>query len=66
VDTGTCDSCGTEGCDDLAPLNRLYVTPEAWDQEEKVVRVEEVESWCSACRTHYPHQLVGPAGDAAG
>lgn len=55
--TERCDSCGDDGVEVVA-LHRLYVTPEAWDQEEKVEIVPEVEQWCSVCRTHYPHALV--------
>lgn len=58
MDTGTCDSCGDEARDDLATLHRLYVTPAAWDTEEKVTEVDEVERWCVPCRTHYPHRLA--------
>jgi hypothetical protein len=66
VDHGTCDSCGEVDCDDLLALHRLYVTPEAWDTEGKVTRVDDVERWCAACRTHYPHVPVGADGDAPG
>lgn len=50
-----CDSCGGDATE-VVPVHRVYVTPAAWDTEEKVVVVDEVERWCSACRTHYPHQ----------
>ena len=40
-------------------MHRVYVTPEAWDTEEKVEVVDEVERWCFPCRTHYPHVEVG-------
>ena len=54
---GTCESCGapTEA-DDLVAVHRVYVTPEAWDTEEKVDVVDEVERWCFPCRSLYPHQ----------
>lgn len=58
MDPGTCDSCGGEGRDDLAALHRLYVTPAAWDTEEEVTELAEVEHWCIPCRTHYPHRPV--------
>jgi len=58
VDSGTCDSCGDPGRDDLIALHRLYVTPEAWDTEGNVTRDPDVERWCSACRSHYPHELI--------
>jgi hypothetical protein len=53
----TCESCGGEA-DDPVRVRRVYVTPEAWDTEEKVEVVDEVEVWCYPCRTHYPHQVV--------
>jgi hypothetical protein len=54
---GHCDSCGDDSVPVVA-LHRLYVTPEAWDREEKVEVVDELERWCVPCRTHYPHQLI--------
>lgn len=39
-------------------MHRVYVTPERWDQEEKVEVVDEIETWCIVCLTHYPHQPV--------
>ncbi len=57
TDRDRCDSCGDDDVEVVA-LHRLYVTPEAWDQEEKVEVVADVERWCSVCRTHYPHALV--------
>jgi hypothetical protein len=56
-DRTACDSCGAPD-DDLVAVHRVYVTPEAWDQEEKVDVVDDVERWCFPCRTMYPHQLV--------
>ena len=58
-----CDSCGGEASDTVA-LHRVYVTPAAWDTEEKVQVLDEVERWCSACRSHYPHQEVVEGGQA--
>jgi hypothetical protein len=57
-----CDSCGRSD-EPVAPVRRVYVTPERWDQEPKVEVVDDVESWCVVCQTHYPHQPVG--ADAA-
>ena len=57
MSSGTCDSCGRDA-DDLERVNRVYVTPESWDQEGKAEVVPDVESWCFPCRTHYPHQEV--------
>jgi hypothetical protein len=53
----TCDSCGASS-DDLVAVHRLYVTPESWDTEGKVDKVDEVERWCFPCRTHYPHETA--------
>ncbi|WCO67079.1 hypothetical protein PO878_21560 [Iamia majanohamensis] len=55
METGTCDSCGDVDRDDLVTLQRLYVTPGA-PGEEPEVRTADIERWCAACRTHYPHQ----------
>jgi hypothetical protein len=52
-----CTSCGSDA-DDVIAVRRVYVTPAAWDTEEKVEVVEEVEQWCFPCRTHYPHEEV--------
>jgi hypothetical protein len=55
--TDHCDSCGDQGVE-VARVHRIYLTPEAWDQEEKVEVLEAVERWCFPCRSSYPHQLV--------
>jgi hypothetical protein len=54
-----CDSCGRdeEGLD-LLTVHRVYVTPEAWDTPGKVEVLDDVEQWCFACRSHYPHQEI--------
>ena len=39
-------------------MRRVYVTPETWDTEGKVEVMDDIESWCFSCRTHYPHQEV--------
>lgn len=57
---GTCDSCGETDAE-LEAVHRVYVTPAAWDTEEKVEVLDDVERWCFPCRTHYPHQEVGAA-----
>jgi hypothetical protein len=58
----TCDSCGRdEPADDVVAVHRVYVTPAAWDTEERVEMVDEVEHWCFPCRSHYPHQELGAA-----
>jgi hypothetical protein len=60
-ETRRCTSCGSDA-DDVIAVRRVYVTPAAWDTEEKVEVVEEVEQWCFPCRTHYPHEEVEAAG----
>jgi hypothetical protein len=42
----------------VVALHRAYVTPAAWDQEEKVEVLDEVERWCFPCRTSYPHEII--------
>ena len=60
-----CDSCGRSG-EPVGQVRRVYVTPEQWDQAGKVEVVDEIETWCLVCRSHYPHQPVdGPAREAA-
>mgnify|MGYP003576196710 CR=1 FL=1 len=54
---GHCDSCGDDGVD-VVPLHRIYLTPEAWDQEERVDVLDTVEHWCFPWRSSYPHQLL--------
>jgi hypothetical protein len=57
-DTGDlCESCGAVA-HDVETVRRVYVTPAAWDTEEKVEVVEEPERWCFPCRSQYPHQPV--------
>ena len=56
-----CDSCGADE-DALYAVHRRYVTPAAWDTPERDIQLDEVEHWCFACRTHYPHEPVGDAG----
>ena len=53
-----CESCGApvDASADLVHVRRVYVTPEAWDTEEKV-EMGDAEWWCFVCRTHYPHQV---------
>ena len=52
---GTCDSCGRDG-EEVEPVRRTYVVPEAWDTQGSETTLDEVEQWCFPCRTHYPHQ----------
>ena len=54
----TCDSCGAdEG--ELFAVRRMYITPEDWDTPGREVTLDEVEQWCFACCSHYPHQAAG-------
>lgn len=59
METGTCESCGDTDRDDLVTLQRLYVTPRS-PGEDPDVQVGDIERWCAACRTHYPHQPITP------
>jgi len=54
AEIGTCQSCGSTD-EPLVLVQRLYVTPEAWDTPGEV-RPGGNEWWCVVCRTHYPHQ----------
>jgi hypothetical protein len=42
-------------------VHRVYVTPAAWDAQERIDVIEDVERWCPSCRSTYPHQLEGNA-----
>jgi hypothetical protein len=53
VSVGTCDNCGSED-ESCQPVRRVYLVPEA-------VVLEEIEQWCAACRSQYPH--AEPDGD---
>ena len=55
-----CESCGVEG-DALAPVRRTYVTPESWDTPGVSRTLDEIERWCFACRSHYPHEDTAPS-----
>ncbi len=54
----TCDSCGREADadDGLAPVRRKYVKPGAWDEKPSERVMADLERWCFACLTHYPHE----------
>ena len=41
-------------------MHRVYVTPEAWDTPGVGEGLDEVEQWCFACLSHYPHEPVEP------
>lgn len=51
----SCTSCGRDD-EEVDAVHRVYVTPEAWDTPGAVDVQTEVEYWCFACRTQYPHQ----------
>jgi len=51
---GDCDNCLSPG-EELAPVHRLYLLPAP-------SRLEELEWWCVACRTQYPHEDAPPPG----
>lgn len=51
---GTCDSCG-DRTGDLTVVQRVYVTPPAWDAEGATEVRPGTERWCTPCRTSYPH-----------
>lgn len=53
----TCDSCGAEERE-LWSVRRQYVTPQEWDTPGREVTLDEVERWCFACCSHYPHVAV--------
>jgi len=53
-----CESCG-RGDEELVEVHRVYITPAAWDTEERIEVVADTERWCFVCRTHYPHQIDG-------
>ena len=53
----TCESCGADVAE-VQAVHRKYVTPGAWDQETSERVLDEVERWCFACLTHYPHEPV--------
>lgn len=53
----TCDSCGRDD-EEVVAVHRMYVTPEAWDTPASSRVLDEIEHWCLACRTHYPHEVA--------
>lgn len=54
---GACDSCGAED-EQLYAVHRRYVVPEAWDTPGSDRTLPDIEHWCYACCTHYPHEQV--------
>jgi hypothetical protein len=53
----TCESCGAAEFT-LFSVRRRYVTPESWDTPGSDRLAGDVERWCFACCTHYPHEPV--------
>jgi hypothetical protein len=54
----TCQSCG--GPDDgLVEVRRVYVQVDDHGVVTGEEVVDEVEDWCGACRSLYPHRPVG-------
>lgn len=51
ITSGTCESCGVDD-EHLSPVHRKYLAAD--DVPERVL--DEVELWCVACRTSYPHE----------
>ena len=52
-----CDSCGADS-ETLYPVRRTYLTPAGPDSEATSRTLDEVESWCFACCTSYPHEAA--------
>lgn len=53
ITSGTCESCGVE--DELVtPVRRKYLAAPDGSTPERVL--DEVERWCVACLTNYPHE----------
>lgn len=50
----SCESCGADE-HALYPVHRKYVTPGSWETEASERTLTDVEHWCYACCTHYPH-----------
>jgi hypothetical protein len=57
VGSGECENCG-HAVEDLAPVKRMYVVPETWDQAGSETTLDAVEQWCWSCRTQYPNEEV--------
>jgi hypothetical protein len=58
ADTPTvCENCARED-DELIAVRRIYVVPESWDTPASTTTVPDVELWCFACRSMYPHEVV--------
>ena len=53
----TCESCGADVAAARA-VRRKYVTAGVWDHQPAERVLVDVEHWCIACLTHYPHEPV--------
>jgi hypothetical protein len=51
----TCESCGAEVAG-VEAVHRKYVTPADQDREPAQRVLPDVEHWCFACLTQYPHE----------
>jgi hypothetical protein len=50
-----CESCGADVAERQA-VHRAYLTSEAWGQVPSARVLDEIEQWCFACLTQYPHE----------
>ncbi len=50
----TCESCGGNA-DEVFGVHRVYATPAGPDGTPGERVLDEIEQWCFACLTHYPH-----------
>lgn len=54
-----CESCGADDAS-VWPVRRTYPAPAGSDTTSTVAAertvLPEVEHWCFACLTHYPHE----------
>jgi hypothetical protein len=51
----TCESCGADVAA-VQAVRRKYVTAGALDHQPTERVLADVEHWCIACLTHYPHE----------
>jgi hypothetical protein len=50
----TCESCGADESE-LFAVRRRYVVPDSWETPGSERVLDDVERWCFACCSHYPH-----------
>lgn len=61
TDAPACENCARDETDpgDLSPVHRVYLELDEWgEQEPKATILKEIEQWCRACRSIYPHEEV--------